>query len=73
MKLIFLVLCGLFFNFAYAEDSSKFIVNGSDATVQEYPYMAGVLNFGLSTCGGSIISQRSVLTVKMKKRCVIVA
>lgn len=38
------------------------IVGGSDATVEEYPYMAGVFNLGLPTCGGAIINTRSVLT-----------
>ena len=64
MKLFFLVF-GLFIASAssFAEDTSNFIVGGSDATIRDYPYMAGVLNFGVSTCGGSILTSRSILTV----------
>jgi secreted trypsin-like serine protease len=64
MKLIFLVIFVVSFSFASTEESSSFIVGGEDATVEEYPYMAGILNFGLSGCGGTIINQRSVLTVR---------
>jgi secreted trypsin-like serine protease len=46
----------------YGEDSS-FIVGGEDASIADFPYMASVLNFGLPSCGGSIITARSVLTV----------
>jgi secreted trypsin-like serine protease len=64
MKLINLVLFQLLIAFAACERSSNFIVGGENATVADYPYMAGVLNFGLPSCGGSIITARSVLTVK---------
>lgn len=43
-------------------DSSSFIIGGSDAAIEDYPYMAGVMNFGFTSCGGSIISARNVLT-----------
>lgn len=68
MKLIFLVICVFFNTFTTANESSNFIVGGSDATIREFPYMAGVLNFGLASCGGSIINPRSVLTVKNSLR-----
>lgn len=45
-----------------SEDTSSFIVGGTDATIEDYPYMAGVFNFGLPSCGGTIISSRTVLT-----------
>lgn len=38
------------------------IVGGSDATIAEFPFMAGVFNLGIPYCGGSIINERSVLT-----------
>lgn len=63
MKLILLALCGILVNSAFAEENSNFIVGGSDATIEEYPYMAGILNFGWSSCGGTIITPRSILTV----------
>lgn len=64
MKLILLVL-PLAFSFTSAsshEDGSSFIIGGSDATIEDYPYMAGVMNLGRTSCGGSIINSRSVLT-----------
>jgi secreted trypsin-like serine protease len=66
MKLIIVALFGVFSNFALADEGSKFIVGGSDATIEEYPYMAGILNFGWSSCGGTIINQRSILTVSIR-------
>lgn len=50
-------------------DKTAFIVGGQDATVQDHPYMAAVFNFGLPSCGGSIISTRSVLTAA---HCIII-
>lgn len=64
MKLIFLVFCGLFVDFAACEETSNFIVGGSNATVEEFPYMAAIMNFGWPTCGGAIVNSRSILTVK---------
>lgn len=46
-----------------SEDVSSFIVGGVNATVAEHPYMAGIFNFGLHSCGGSILSASNVLTV----------
>ncbi|CAO1422979.1 unnamed protein product [Diamesa serratosioi] len=43
-------------------EKTAFIVGGQDATVEDHPYMAAVLNLGLPGCGGAIISTRSVLT-----------
>lgn len=51
---------------ASTEDVSSFIVGGVDATVAEHPYMAGIFNFGLHSCGGSILSASNVLTVKIR-------
>lgn len=48
---------------ASAEDASSFIVGGVNATIAEHPYMAGIFNFGLHACGGSILSASNVLTV----------
>jgi secreted trypsin-like serine protease len=62
MRLILLVLFA-FFVAAEASKNEEFIVGGEDASISDYPYMAGVLNFGLPSCGGSIITSRSVLTV----------
>lgn len=45
------------------------IIGGSDATVEEFPYMAGIFNLGLYTCGGAIINERSVLTAA---HCIII-
>jgi hypothetical protein len=65
MKLTLVVVSLLF---AYVsclnDEGSSFIVGGSDATIEDYPYMAGINNLGLASCGGSIINSRSVLTVR---------
>jgi secreted trypsin-like serine protease len=63
MKLLLIVFCVSVVTFATSEENSNFIVGGENALVSDYPYMAGVLNFGLPSCGGSIITARSVLTV----------
>lgn len=47
---------------ASSEHVERFIIGGEDVSIQEHPYMAGVLNLGLNVCGGSIISSRNVLT-----------
>jgi secreted trypsin-like serine protease len=74
MKLTFSFLLALCFTFVAADGGSNFIVGGEDAHVADYPYMAGVLNFGLPSCGGSIITARSVLTVKNRRKfCCITA
>lgn len=46
-------------------DSGSFIVGGRDASIEDFPYKAGILNLGRSLCGGSIINSRSVLTVHL--------
>lgn len=63
MKLVLLVIAVFVAFVSSYEDTSGLIIGGSDATIEEFPYMAGVFNMGLFNCGGSIISARSVLTV----------
>lgn len=63
MKLIFL-LAGLLSAVIPSQGkSSNFVIGGRDATIEEFPYMAGVRNLGITYCGGSIINSRTVLTV----------
>lgn len=63
MRLILLVLAGCCAGLVTSSDNvSGFIVDGEDAFIEDYPYMAGIMNLGLSSCGGSIINSRSVLT-----------
>lgn len=64
MKVVCLLLTLAVVLAASSEDTSNFIVGGEDATIQQYPYMAGVFNLGLHTCGGTIISASNVLTVR---------
>lgn len=68
MKLVLLVL-GLFVALATSESGEQFIIDGEDASIEQYPYMAGIMNFGFSNCGGSIISSRNVLTAA---HCILV-
>lgn len=63
MKFV-LLLAGVFVVQAFGESPSNAIIGGSDATIDEYPYMAGIIHMGMFNCGGSIISARSVLTVR---------
>lgn len=58
------ILCAFVAFAASADEGSNYIVGGEDASIEEYPYMAGVVNLGFSSCGGSIITSRSVLTVR---------
>lgn len=63
MKLILLVLVGCCGGLVTSsENDAGFIVGGEDAFIENYPYMAGIMNLGLFNCGGSIINSRSVLT-----------
>lgn len=61
---MFLIIC----SFSKAEQSSSFILGGENATISEFPYMAGIMfdgpwgkNF---ECGGAIINSKSILTVR---------
>lgn len=63
MKLIYCLFALIFAFVSSSDESSSFVVGGRDATIEEFPYMAGVLNFGQPSCGGSIVNSRSVLTV----------
>jgi secreted trypsin-like serine protease len=57
------LVCALALSLISAEETNSFIVRGENATIQQYPFMAGIFNFGIPTCGGAIINSRSVLTV----------
>lgn len=50
-------------------EKTAFIVGGQDANIEDHPYMAAIFNFGLKSCGGSIINTRHVLTAA---HCIIV-
>lgn len=69
MKSVLALLAVIVAAASASEDLSSFIVNGEDASIHQYPYMAGVFNFGWPSCGGSIISARSVLTAA---HCILV-
>lgn len=62
MKLATFVLF-TFFGIVSSKNASSYIVGGNDASVENYPYTARILNFGIPSCGGAVISARSVLTV----------
>lgn len=47
------------------QDVAGLVINGQDADIRDYPYMANVFHFTLPTCGGAILTQRSVLTVSL--------
>lgn len=64
MKLIFMLMTMVAATMASSEGVSSFIVGGVNATIAEHPYMAGIFNFGIHSCGGSILSASNVLTVK---------
>lgn len=57
----FLAFCAI--HSSADEAVNGFVVNGEDANIRDYPYMAKVWNTLLPTCGGAILTQRSVLTV----------
>lgn len=71
MKLILLVIVIFVACASSYEDLAGLIIGGSDATIEEFSYMAGVFTLGLFRCGGSVISARSVLTVSaLNSNCV---
>lgn len=45
------------------KDASPFVVNGEDARIEDYPYMAKVWTINYPLCGGAILTTRTVLTV----------
>lgn len=45
-----------------SEEISSTIVNGENARIQDFPYMATVSLGPITICGGSIISSRSVIS-----------
>lgn len=63
VSIILLILIASNFSHLSAEEISGSIVNGEDASIQDYPYMAKVWVTFYAMCGGSILSSRSVLTV----------
>jgi secreted trypsin-like serine protease len=65
MKSSFVVLA-IFVAFASCdEEVSSFIINGQNASIEDFPYMAGVFTRGWFTCGGAILNSRTILTVRM--------
>lgn len=65
MKFIAFALFLSFFATLISADGavSEFVVNGQDADIRDYPYMAKVWTITWPNCGGAILNQRSVLTV----------
>lgn len=64
-KLLFLVafLTSAFLTTSSSPVASPYVVNGSDALLGEFPFMASLRNrIGLHTCGASIIHAEWVLT-----------
>jgi hypothetical protein len=57
-----LILVGLA-SFSAVFAASEFVVNGEDASIRDHPYMAKVWNLRFPSCGGAILTSRSVLTV----------
>lgn len=52
------------------QDASPLVVNGEDARIEDYPYMAKVWTLNFPLCGGAILTTRSVLTVRfLFKKC----
>jgi len=45
-----------------AAPSSPFVVNGTDANIEDYPWMVSIRVFGSHNCGGSIINSKWILT-----------
>lgn len=60
-----ILLIFLIFSSSAYEDISKSVINGENASIEDHPYMAHVFTLFLSTCGGSILNTRSVLTVSV--------
>jgi secreted trypsin-like serine protease len=60
-----ILLISLIFSSHADEDISKSVINGEDASIEDHPYMAHVFTLFMSTCGGSILNTRNVLTVKL--------
>lgn len=61
------LLLALFFAvLVAADDPTDFIIGGSDAILGQFPYMVSIRYLPLFNhgCGGGILNQRWVLTVK---------
>lgn len=71
MKSTFLVFAFLIVLVASKEGNSNFILGGSNATIEEFPYMAGVLRLRSFLCTGMVINSRSVITVTSKANCIL--
>jgi hypothetical protein len=61
MKQLILIFCVFGTVFSQA---NRQLINGLDAPINAFPYMAGILTNSVFTCGGAIINFRSVLTVR---------
>jgi hypothetical protein len=47
------------------EGISQHVINGEDAAIEDHPHMAHIYTTFLATCGASILSPRTVLTVSL--------
>lgn len=65
LKLFAFVLATLAVSAPADQNIGELVVNGDDAFIGDYPYMAKVWTLLLPACGGAILTQRSVLTVKV--------
>lgn len=69
MKLIVITLLFASASVASADQSvAEFVVNGEDANIRDFPYMAKVWNLMWPACGGAIVSPITVLTVSFPKQ-----
>jgi hypothetical protein len=63
-KAIALIIFCSFICASSQEGISQHVVNGEDARIEDYPYMAHIFTTRLPTCGGAILTPRSVLSVR---------
>lgn len=47
----------------FQEEISSYVINGEDARIEDHPYMAHIFTLMFATCGSSIITPRSLVTV----------
>lgn len=61
MKQLILIFCVFG---SVVPQANRQLINGLDASINTYPYMAGIHTNSVFTCGGAIINFRSILTVR---------